>query len=170
MKRPLRRRLTGTLAAAAAVLGGFLVAPTQAQAAWGATYNVSIQVTYHAPTGSTTPLGRADGWVQLDDGGDSFRYSLTVCRQSGYTTPDLQVAVNAGWVGSTWQQTNLEYITLPNTSTVTPTAPCYGDTNTVTGQDTYANFSNVEFVLYGDTFTSSGYTTLSQKYVGSNPY
>ncbi|WP_329172583.1 hypothetical protein [Streptomyces sp. NBC_01477] len=170
MKTPIRRRVAGLLATAAAVSGAALVAPTQAHAAWGTTYNLSIQVTYRSSTGSTSQLGRADGWVQLDDGGNSFRYSLTVCRQSGYTTPDLQVAVNAGWVGSTWQQTDLEYITLPGTSTVTPTAPCYGDTNTVTGEDTYANFSNVEFVLYGDTYTSTGYTTVSQKYVGNNPY
>jgi hypothetical protein len=170
MKTPLRRRVTGTLAAGAAVLSGLLVAPTPAHAAWGTTYNLSIQVTYRSPVGSTLQLGRADGWVQFDDGGDTFHYSLTVCRQSGYTTPDLQVAVNAGWAGQTWQHTSLEYFSLPYTSTVTPTAPCYGDTNTVTGQDTYANFSNVEFVLYGDTFTSSGYTTLSQNYVGVSPY
>ncbi len=170
MRTSIRRCIAGTLATAAAVMGGVLLAPTQAQAAWGTTYNLSIQVTYHNPSGGTVQLGRADGWVQFDDGGNTFRYSLTVCRQSGYTTPDLQVAVNAGWVGPTWEQTNLEYITLPGGSTVTPTAPCYGDTNTVTGQDTYANFFNVEFVLYGDTFTSSGYTSVSQKYVGTNPY
>lgn len=169
MNTPIRRRIAGLLATGAAVLGGALVAPTQAHAAWGTTYNVSIQTTYQYPTGATVQLGRADGWVQFDDGGDSFRYSLTVCRQSGYTPPDLQVAVNAGWVGSTWQQTGLEYVSLPYTSTVTPTAPCYGDTNTVTGQHTYANFWNVEFVLSGDTFTP-GYTTVSQKYVGTNPY
>jgi hypothetical protein len=166
MKAPLRRRLTGALATTAAVMGGFLVAPTQAHAAWGTTYNLSIQVTYQS-----SQLGRADGWVQFDDGGNTFRYSLTVCRQSGYTPPELQVAVNAGYVGQTWQQTTLEYISLPSSSTVTPTAPCYGDTNTVTGQDTYTNFSNVEFVLYGDTFNSSGaYTTVSHKYVGVSPY
>ncbi|WNI16021.1 hypothetical protein [Actinacidiphila sp. ITFR-21] len=170
MKRPIRRRITRLAATAAAVLGGVLVAPTPAHAAWGTTYDLSIQATYQFPTGSTTQVGRADGWVQFDDGGDTFRYSLTVCRQSGYTTPELQVAVNAGWVGQTWEQTNLEYFTLPTGSTVTPTAPCYGDTNTVTGQDTYTNFSNVEFVLFGDTIGASGYTTVSKKYVGVSPY
>ena len=165
MKTPIRRRAAGALAAVA-MAGASLVAAAPAHAAWGTTYNLSIQVTYNG-----LDLGRADGWVQFDDGGSTFRYSLTICRQSGYTTPDLQVAVNAGYVGSTWQQTTLQYITLPTGSTVTPTAPCYGDTNTVTGQDSYTHFSNVEFVLYGDTFNSSGsYTTVSQKYVGVNPY
>jgi hypothetical protein len=169
MRRTVRRRVARTLTTAAALSAAALVAPTQAHAAWGTTYNVSIQVSYTYPTGSTVQLGRADGWVQFDDGGNSFRYSLTVCRQSSYTTPKLQVAVNAGWVGNTWEQTQLEYITLPNGSTVTPTAPCYGDTNTVTGQDTYANFSNVEFVLNGDTMTPS-YVTVSKKSVLTNPY
>jgi hypothetical protein len=167
--RTLGRRVMGLLATGAAVLGTILVAPTQAHAAWGTTYNVSVQVTYTSQTGSTLQLGRADGWVQFDDGGNSFRYSLAVCRQSSYTWPKLQVAVNAGWVGNTWQQTVLEGISLPNGAPTTPTAPCYGDTDLVTGQDTYTNFSNVEFILNGDTFTPT-YTTVSRKQVLTNPY
>jgi len=170
MKTPIRRRAAGALASAALAAGGVLVAPAAAHAAWGTTYALSIQVTYYNQVGGSLQLGRADGWVQFDDGGSTFRYSLTICRQSSYSSPSLQVAVNAGYVGSTWQQTTLEYVT-PTGSTVTPTAPCYGDTNTVTGQDTYTHFSNVEFVLYGSTFGSNGaYTTVSRKYVGTNPY
>lgn len=168
MKTP-GRRAASMLATGAAVLGGVLAAPTQAHAAWGTTYNVSVQVTYTSPTGAAVQLGRADGWVQFDDGGNSFRYSLAVCRQSSYTWPKLQVAVNAGYVGSTWQQTTLEYVSLPNGTPTTPTAPCYGDTDAVTGQDTYTNVSNVEFVLSGDTFTPS-YTTVSRRSVLTNPY
>jgi hypothetical protein len=170
MSTAISRRLARTVAVAAALSGGLLVMPTPAHAAWAAQYNISIQVTYQFPAGSTVQLGRADGWVQFDDGGNSFRYSLTVCRQSGYTTPDLRVSVNAGWVGPTWSQTNLEYITLPGTSTVTPTAPCYGQTNTVTGEETYANFSNVHFELFGDTFNGSAYTTASQDALIYNQY
>jgi hypothetical protein len=167
MKTPIRRRAAGALASAALAAGGVLVAPATAHAAWGTTYNVSIQVSYNGLS-----LGRADGWVQFDDGGSSFRYSLAVCRQSSYARPGVEVAVNAGYVGSTWQETPLEYKSTPNGSPTTPTPPCYGDTWLVTGQDTYTTrFSNVEFVLFGSTFAANGaYTTVSRKYVGVNPY
>ena len=164
MKTPIRRRAAGALAAVT-MAGATLVSAAPAHAAWGTTYNLSIQVTYNG-----LDLGRADGWVQFDDGGSAFHYALTICRQSSYTYPSLQVAVNAGYVGGTWQQTTLEYFS-PYGSTVTPTPPCYGDATTVSGQDTYNHFSNVEFVLYGNTFASNGaYTTVSRKYVGTNPY
>lgn len=157
MKTPIRRRIAGALGTAAALAGGILVAPTPAHAAWGTTSTVSIQVTYQYPTGTTVQLGHIDGWVQFDDGGNSFQYSLNVCQQSSYTTPKIQVAVNAGWVGTTWEQTYLEYRTPPN------------GCSTVTGQDTYTDFGNVEFVLYGDTFTPA-HTTVSKQAVLTNPY
>ncbi|WUH90103.1 hypothetical protein OG900_08275 [Streptomyces sp. NBC_00433] len=152
-----RRRVAGLATAAAAALGGLLVAPTPAHAAWGTTYTFSIQDTYQYPTGTTVQLGHVDGWVQFDDGGNSFRYSLTACQQSSYTPPKIQVAVNAGYVGSTWQETDLEYLSLPS------------GCNTVTGQDTYADYWNVAFTLYGDTFTPA-HTTVSKRWVASNPY
>lgn len=116
MKTPIRRRAAGALAAVA-MAGASLVAAAPAHAAWGTTYNLSIQVTYNG-----LDLGRADGWVQFDDGGSAFHYALTICRQSSYSYPSLQVAVNAGFVGGTWQQTTLEYLS-PYGSTVAPRHP-----------------------------------------------
>ncbi|ACU72702.1 hypothetical protein Caci_3800 [Catenulispora acidiphila DSM 44928] len=170
MNRPTGRRIAGVLATSAALVGGTLLGTTPAHAAWGTTYPVSVQVTYYNSTGGATQIGRADGWVQFDDGGNTFRYSFNVCRQSSYTWPRLQVAVDAGYAGPTWTEVFLENYSFPNGNPTTPTAPCYGDTDVVSGQDTYTNPWNVEFVVTGDYYGASGHGYKSSNYTVGDPY
>jgi hypothetical protein len=167
--RAVKRRFASAMATAAAVSGTVLAAPGPAHAAWGTTSPVSIQVVGRNPLGGVTDIGRADGWVQFDSGGNTFRYSLTICRQSSYVWPRLVIAVDAGWVGSTWVDTPVENVYLPSGTPTTPTSPCYGDTYTVTGTDTYSNPWNVEFVLWGGYYGST-YQDISKNTVVSDPY
>lgn len=169
MRTVLRKRLAGVLATVGAASGVALAVPAPAHAAWASTVNLSIQLTYRPPGGgSAVQVGRADGWVQFDDGGQSFRYSFNICRQSSFTIPALQVAVDGYYAGSTWYDTPLEYIYANYGTSTTPTSPCYGDTWTVTGQDTYTNPFNVEFILWGSNY--GPYVQVSKNYVVPDPY
>ncbi|NUR30161.1 MAG: hypothetical protein HOV83_30645 [Catenulispora sp.] len=163
--RAVKRRFAGVLSAVTAVAGTALASPAPAHAAWGTTSPVSIQV-----VGGSLDIGRADGWVQFDDGGNSFRYSLTICRQSSYDWPRLVIGVNAGYVGSTWVDTYVDTVYLPSGTPTAPTAPCYGDTYTVTGTETASNPWNVEFVLWGGYYYGSTYKAISRKALVSDPY
>lgn len=160
------RRVAIGIAAIAAMAAPAVLAASPAHAAWGTQYSVSLQV-----NGAGQTLGYASGWVQFDTGGNTTRYEFTVCRQSSYTPPDLEVAVN-----SRWSYPDGDYVNIPvayhhgQYSGGTAPAPCYGTAWTVSGQFTYNNHYNVEFTLFGDTFVGSTYTVFDQDRTISNPY
>ncbi|MCD0444606.1 hypothetical protein LO763_13340 [Glycomyces sp. A-F 0318] len=160
----LLRRLLLALAAMAALTAPAVFAGAPAHAAWGAQYPVTIQV-----TGNGHQLGYATGWVQFDTGGDTFQYSITVCRQSSYTPPSLRVAVNAYTPGNLYGTTVTTHYTDPTGPS--GTAPCYGRSQTVTGQHTFTGHQNVYFVLSGNTFVNgNNFTVYTQDRYVSNPY
>lgn len=164
MRTNLLRRLLLALAAVAALTAPAVLAGSPAHAAWGAQYPVAIQV-----TGNGQQLGYATGWVQFDTGGDTFQYSITVCRQSSYTPPNLRVAVNAQTPGNPSGTTVATHYTSP--SGPWGTAPCYGMSQTVTGQHTFAGHRNVYFVLSGNTFVNgNNFTVYTQDRLAYNPY
>ncbi|THV26676.1 hypothetical protein [Glycomyces paridis] len=150
----LRRALVGFVAVLAMTFGA-VMSSSPAQAAWGTQFPVTIQV-----TGAGQQLGYATGWVQFDTGGTTFQYSVTVCRQSSYTTPTLTVAVN-----STGSNPNGTVVATHNSSAWSPpgTAPCYGSSWTFTGVQAYSPLSNVYFKLAGNTFVNgNNFTVFTQ--------
>lgn len=150
MRTNLFRRTLAVFAAVVAMAATMVMGASPAQAAWGTQYNVAIQV-----TGASQNLGSANGWVQFDTNGTTFRYSITICRQSSYTPPNLTVATN---------RTNYNY----SGNYVTTH---YGGSSctTVTGQHNGATL-NALFVLTGNTFVGSTFTTFDQDRQVSNPY
>jgi hypothetical protein len=155
MRTNFLRRVLVAFAAVLAMTAAAVMTSSPAQAAWGSQIPVTIQV-----TGNGQSLGYASGWVQFDTGGTTFQYSITVCRQSSYTTPTLTVAVN--------NQSNNQVGTVVAThymSSWTPggTAPCYGGSQTFTGVHSYSPLSNTYFLLAGNTFVNgSNFTVFTQ--------
>lgn len=159
------RRAAIAIAAIAATATPAVLAATPAYAAWGVQYSVTIQV-----NGAGQTLGYASGWVQFDTGGSTTRYEFTVCRQSSYTPPDLEVAVNTHVVAGQYVNTRVAYHH-GSYGGVSAPAPCYSGAWNVSGQFTYANHYNVEFTLFGDTFTNgNNYTVFDQDRTINNPY
>jgi hypothetical protein len=167
--RAVKRRFAGALVTAAAVSGAVLVLPAPAHAAWGTTYTVSLQATGRNAYGVVTNVGSANGWVQFDDGGNTFRYSLTICRQSGYVWPHLNIGVNASYWQGQWTDTHLDTIYMP---TGTPVSTCYGGGDTVTGTETASQPWNVNFTLVGGYFdgSSNTFSNVSDNEVIADPY
>lgn len=163
--RTAKQRLAGALATAAAVSGTVLAAPAPAHAAWGTTETLSMQAT--GTNGfSSTDVGSANGWVQFDDGGTTFRYSLTICRQSGYVWPRLEIDVNAWENLGTWYGTYLDSVSMPSG---TPVSTCYGGGDTVTGTETTTHPWDVEFILSGGYFNQT-FSYVTDRDVVNNPY
>lgn len=153
MRTNLIRRTTTALAAAFAMALAILLAPAPAHAAWGSQIPVSIQVV----SNYGYQLGYASGWVQFDTGGTTFRYEITVCRQSSYTPPNLAVSVNTTNQNPTGTNVTTHYMNY-----VVPggTAPCYGGSETFTGQHDRSPLSNVYFLLSGNTFVDGNNFTI----------
>lgn len=84
------------IAVAVSVLAAGLLPVTPAHATYGSDQPVYVQV--NSNTGPTQALARLDGTVAFDDGNTKFRYSLAMCWQSAYPSPNLQIVVN----GSTY--------------------------------------------------------------------
>ncbi|GAB3649576.1 hypothetical protein [Glycomyces tarimensis] len=146
MRKNFLRRAIVALAAILAMTAAAVMAPSPAQAAWGSQIPVTIQV-----TGNGHQLGYASGWVQYDTGGTTFRYSITVCRQSSYTPPRLTVAVNS----SSWNPDGTTVAThYMQSSGGSGSAPCYGGSQHFTGQHTHSGLNNTYFVLTGNTFVN----------------
>lgn len=132
-----------------------LALPAPAHAAWGATDTISLQAYGTNAYGVVTDVGSATGWVQFDDGGNTFQYSLTICRQSGYVWPHLNIGVDASYSQGHWTDTHLDTVYMP---TGTPVSTCYGGGDTVTGTETATQPWNVNFTLVGGYFDGSSNT------------
>lgn len=89
----LRRRLTAFLSLTLAALLVTSVAATPAQAAYGSPVPFTMQLTGQTYY-QTVQVGRAVGTIRFDDGGSHYWLSLTLCRQSSYTSPNVEVHVN----------------------------------------------------------------------------
>ncbi|MEV8435744.1 hypothetical protein AB0425_00085 [Actinosynnema sp. NPDC051121] len=95
--RGLRRHLTALSALTLAVFLGASSTAAPAQAAYGPTQPVDIQLKGYSPNGYTTLVGRLVGTVRFDDGNSLYRLDLTLCRQSSYTITKLTVNVNGAF-------------------------------------------------------------------------
>src|SRR5688572_3434388 len=105
-------------------LMSMLVPAAPAQAAWAAELPLNIQVVGYFPSGGSVQLGRVDGVVQFDDGGNSLRYNLTFCRQSSYALPHMTINVNSYWAGGRKYATWITNIYPPYNGYAT--GVCYG--------------------------------------------
>ncbi|HEX6682477.1 MAG TPA: hypothetical protein VF062_06755 [Candidatus Limnocylindrales bacterium] len=169
MRSLLKWRATKSLLLPLALLAALIFPAAPAQAAWAAELPLNIQVLYYYYPSGSAQLGRVDGTVQFDDGGSALRYNLTFCRQSSYSLPYMTINVNSYVIGGRKYATWITNI-YPPYAGYSSSQPCYGQTGTVYGEFTYANFSNVEFLLYGSTFVGSTFTTVSQDRIYYNPY
>ena len=165
--RAVKRRFAGALATAAAVSGTVLALPAPAQAAWGTTVGISLQAYGSNAFGVVTDVGSANGWVQFDDGGNTFRYSLTICRQSGYVWPHLNIGVNASYSQGHWTDIPVDTVYMP---TGTPVSTCYGGGDLVTGTETATHPVNVNFTLVGGYFNGMTFSNVSDNEVIPDPY
>ncbi|WP_034263815.1 hypothetical protein [Actinospica robiniae] len=153
--RAVRRRFAGALATAVAVSGTVLALPAPAYAAWGVTDTISLQAYGTSGYGVVTDVGSVSGWVQFDDGGNTIQYSLTICRQSGYVWPYLNIGADAiESPQGQWTDTPLTTIDMPQG---TPVSTCCGGGDTITGTATATNPWNFNFTLVGGYFDSSTY-------------
>jgi hypothetical protein len=91
---PLSRRLIAFLSAVFAALFVVSLTPAPAHATYGPAIPVDIQLRSYDSYGNEYRVGRVVGTVQFDDGNSAYYISLTVCRQSSYTSPNAQVLVN----------------------------------------------------------------------------
>jgi hypothetical protein len=130
---------------------------------------LTLQIMHYYPTGGSIQVGRVEGTVTFDTGGSLMRYDLTFCRQSSYMTPYMTINVNSFWAGGRKYAT---YVTTvyPNYTGYSQTPPCYSTTGTANGQFSYADFWNVEFIVYGSTFEGQSYVVDSQDRIYTNPY
>ncbi|WP_214111395.1 hypothetical protein [Acrocarpospora catenulata] len=91
------RRLTTSIALAIMALAATFLQVTPAHAAYGPDQQVLVQVT--ANDGSGMQLARLEGTVAFDDSNTKYRYSLSVCWQSGaYPEPSFLIVVNGSTV------------------------------------------------------------------------
>ncbi len=170
MKSALRRSAARSLLLALATTAA-LVLPTAtpAHAAWGPAQPVTMQIRHYYPTGSSIQIGWVEGTVQFDDGGSALRYNLTFCRQSSYMLPYMTINVNMYYAGGRKYSTFVTNV-YPSYTGNANSQPCYSSTGTATGEFTSANFTNVEFLVYGSTFEGSTHVVKSQDRVLYNPY
>jgi hypothetical protein len=97
----LRRRVISVIGVAVTALSVSMLAPVPAHATLGPPSTVNIQLTKPWPGGGTILVGRVTGTIQFDDGNTAFKLSVTVCRQSSYTSPNVRISVN-GVSGGVW--------------------------------------------------------------------
>ncbi|MEO3860460.1 hypothetical protein [Acrocarpospora sp. B8E8] len=105
-ERSWGRRLTTSIALAITALAVTFLPATPAHATYGADQPVYVQVI--ANDGSGMQLARLEGTVAFDDSNTKYRYSLSLCWQSGaYPQPSFLIIVNGSatnypvWTGST---------------------------------------------------------------------
>ncbi|GII81857.1 hypothetical protein Sru01_68390 [Sphaerisporangium rufum] len=92
-ERSWGRRLVTSLALAVAALAAAVLPIAPAHAAYSADQPVWTQVT--ANDGSGMPLALLQGTVAFDDSNVKYRYSLSLCWQSGaYPSPSFLIVVN----------------------------------------------------------------------------
>lgn len=158
------KRLIVVLVSAVLTTVGSVAVATPAQAAWGSQIPFTLKTFVNS-----TPVGYTSGWIQFETNGTTFRYQVTVCRQSGYTLPRLSIYVNAPSVGTS-HGTYLADAT-PVYNGTTTGSPCYSTYGTRSGQHSYPNLNNVRFVLTGGTFDHSNQYVTDEDYNRIiNPY
>lgn len=169
MRTFLRRGVVLSLLLTLAGMATAVLPTAPAQAAWGTQLPLTLQITHYYSTGASVQVGYVNGTVQFDDAGNTLQYSLTFCRQSSYIQPYMTINVNSYWAGGRKYATNVATV-YPNYTTTSSGQPCYSTTGTATGQFTYANFWNVEFIVYGSTFDGPNHVVDSQDRIYTNPY
>ncbi|GAB1821471.1 hypothetical protein [Herbidospora sp. RD11066] len=104
-QRPRGRRLTTSIAFAFMALAALILPATPAHAAYSADQSVYLQLTANDGTGM--PLALLQGTVAFDDSNTKYRYSVSICWQSGaYPQPSAGIYVNGTfnsypvWTGS----------------------------------------------------------------------
>ncbi|MBP2705042.1 hypothetical protein JOL79_14595 [Microbispora sp. RL4-1S] len=105
-KRSWGRRLATSIALAITASAFTFLLGTPAHAAYGPDQPVYVQVI--ANDGSGMQLARLEGTVAFDDSNTKYRYSLSLCWQSGaYPQPSFLINVNGSatnspvWTGTT---------------------------------------------------------------------
>jgi hypothetical protein len=106
MMGSLARRWRQSLVLAVVAGAAILLTSAPAHASYGP-QNSAVHLQLTGP--GATAVGSVDGSVEFDSGNTTFRYSLTVCRQSSYVAPWIYLYVNGavnrqlsdGWVYGT---------------------------------------------------------------------
>jgi hypothetical protein len=157
------RKLKGlllSLAVAAAVL-------LQAAPAKASQIPLSLQVIGYTSGGQQLLLGRVDGVITYSP--TTVSYSLTFCRQSSYQFPYMRINVNSQVVGG------VKYFT-PITNIYPPYGgyqqgnPCYANVGVVDGGFSYSPLSNVEYIIYGSTFSGRDHVISFQDRIHYGPF
>lgn len=150
--------------------GTVLALPAPPFAAWGDTDTISLQAYGTSANGVVTDVGSATGWVQFDTGGNTIQYSPTICRQSGYVWPHLNIGGDAYYSPQgNVAETALATIDMPSG---TPVSACYGGGDTITGTETTTQPFNFDFTLVGGYFDGSTgrFSNVSDNEIVSDPY
>lgn len=160
MRVKTRRGVLGILAAALALAGAVAIPAAPAQAAWGGRVSVDMRITDYGPSG-TQHVGRAYGWVQINDATDTFRFSLTFCRQNSYMDPYMKVSVNK-YVGDSGYLIDTVYpSSWANSSGSCVMKATASGQYTSHGEYGYG-LSNVYLQIFGSTFHGGTYVIDSQ--------
>jgi hypothetical protein len=137
----VRSRILRVLSLGLATLVAAVVLPSApAQAAWGTTVNVNIQV--GSPFGN---LGKVTGTIQFETNTTQFRYNLTFCRQSSYMLPYLEVRRN-------WVSGSSTFVTYIYPTWTGGTSSCPNGAGSASGTVTTGTIRDLYLILYGSTF------------------
>src|SRR3954454_13091966 len=85
------RRVISVLGVAGAL---FVMARAPAHASLGPAQTVSIQLRGYNSYGTTFNAGLVYGTIQFDTNTTQYRLSVTICRQSSYTSPNVRITTN----------------------------------------------------------------------------
>jgi hypothetical protein len=118
------------------------------------TYGSRLPVTLYVNAEDGTRLARVEGTLQFDDGKTKYAYSLTVCRYSSLSAPDVKVFVNDAYYD------------------LLPWFVYSGFEAMFTGEVNYgARLMNVSLQLVGSSFSPrNGYTVHYDSVNYENPY
>ncbi len=169
MRSILRRGVTRSFILSFAMLAATVVAPAPAQAAYAPPIPLTMQIIGSTSGGASLTLGRVQGSVQFDDGGNLLRYEALMCRQSSYQLPYMTIDVNVYYSGGRRFATRIASV-YPNYGPWVSEQPCYGNRATVSGEINYTNFSNIEFIVYGSTFVGQSHVIFTEDQIYYNQY
>lgn len=156
----LRRQLIRIVAIVSAALFAVGLAAAPAQATYGSPLPVDLQLNGNAPWGPIQ-VGRVVGTLQFDDGNSHYWLSVTICRQSSYTNPNVRISVN----GSLQQYLSGQYGSQPQI--------CGGNgiSQTVNSGFAYAGtIQNLTIAIDGIYFDGSTATNLTKSRTYDNPF
>ncbi len=93
MASRLRRQVISVIGVAVAALSATLLAPAPAHATLGPALPIDVQLRSYY-NGGEYLVGRVVGTIQFDTNNVQYKLSVTVCRQSSYTSPNVRIYVN----------------------------------------------------------------------------